>query len=158
MPTSSVIIGNASLQNPSQIAPGNAAFIKSETPGSAWWSGGVSTNTWSGNVPTPVNGKDPCAALGAGWRMPTAGEWQNIINLENISDTYTGFRSNLKLPAGSYRLPQTGITGQSGDVGRFWTSTANGNNAVAVFIDNAYGLFISPTERGLGLPCRCLKD
>ncbi|HEX2630211.1 MAG TPA: hypothetical protein VHM26_14390, partial [Chitinophagaceae bacterium] len=126
VPTSSVIIGNASLQNPSQIAPGNAAFIKSETPGSAWWSGGVSTNTWSGNVPTPVNGKDPCAALGAGWRMPTAGEWQNIINLENISDTYTGFRSNLKLPAGSYRLPQTGITGQSGDVGRFWTSTANG--------------------------------
>lgn len=159
VPTSPVITGSASLQNPSHIAPGNPAFIKSQTLSSAWWgAGGLSTNTWSGNIPTPVNGKDPCAALGAGWRMPTAADWQNIINLEGISDTYTAFLSNLKLPAGSYRVSQTGIVGQSGDVGRFWTSTADGGNAVAVFIDNAYGLFISPAERGLGLPCRCVKD
>jgi len=159
LPTSPVIAANVSLQNPLQIGPGNPAFIKNETPASGWWSGGSATNTWSGNVATAVNGKDPCAALGTGWRMPTAAEWQNIINLENISDTYTAFRSNLKLPAGSYRLPLTGVVGQSGDVGRFWTSTADAvNTAVAVFIDNAYGLFISPTERGLGLPCRCLKE
>jgi hypothetical protein len=159
VPTSSVITGNASIQNPSQIAPGNPAFIKSETLSSAWWgAGGATTNTWSGTIPTAVNGKNPCTALGAGWRMPTATEWQNIINLESITDTYTAFRSNLKLPAGSYRISQTGIVGQSGDVGRFWTSTADGGNAMAVFIDNAYGLFISPAERGLGLPCRCLKD
>lgn len=159
VPTSSVITGSTSLQNPSQIAPGNAAFIKSEVLNTAWWgAGGLSTDTWTGNVATAANGKNPCAALGAGWRMPTATDWQNIINLENITDTYTGFRSNLKLPAGSYRFSQTGVVGQSGDVGRFWTSTADGGNAVAVFIDNAYGLFISPTERGLGLPCRCVKD
>ncbi|MBC7947880.1 MAG: hypothetical protein H7Y42_08380 [Chitinophagaceae bacterium] len=159
VPTSSVITGSAALQNPSQIAPGNPAFIKSQVLNAAWWGvGGLSTDTWSGNLPTAVNGKDPCAALGAGWRMPLAADWQNIINLESISDTYTAFRSNLKLPAGSYRIPQTGIVGQSGDVGRFWTGTPEGGSAVAVFIDNAYGLFISPTERGLGLPCRCVKD
>jgi hypothetical protein len=159
LPTSSVITGNASLQNPSQIASGNPAFIKSQTLGSAWWGvGGVSTDTWSGNTPTSTNGKSPCAALGAGWRIPTAAEWQNIINLESISDTYTAFRSNLKLPAGAYRISQTGITGQNGDSGRFWTSTADGASAMAVFIDNAYGLFISPAERGFGLPCRCVKD
>ncbi|HYF32156.1 MAG TPA: hypothetical protein VD993_13630 [Chitinophagaceae bacterium] len=159
VPTSSVITGTTSIQNPSQIAPGNPAFIKNQVPSSAWWgTGGLTTDTWSGSIPTSVNGKDPCAALGAGWRMPTAADWQNIINLESISDMHTAFRSNLKLAAGYYRPSQTGIVAQNGDVGHFWTSTANGGSAMAVFIDNAYGLFISPAERGFGLPCRCVKD
>jgi hypothetical protein len=157
--TSPTITGSASLQNPSHIAAGNPAFITSATPGSAWWgAGGLSTNTWSGNVATAVNGKDPCAALGAGWRMPTAADWQTVINQESIFDTHSGFRSNLKLPAGSYRASQTGIVGTRGDAAQFWSSTAEGGNARALFIDNAYGLFIDPTERGLGFPCRCVKN
>lgn len=158
LPTSSVVTGSPSLQNPSQIAAGNAAFIKGQAPDAAWWgAGGLSTNTWTGNVASSVNGKDPCAALGAGWRMPSAAEWQTIINQEGITDMHTAFRSNLKLPSSSYRPAQTGIVGENGDVGHFWTSTADGTNAVAVFIDNAYGLFILPTERGMGFPCRCVK-
>lgn len=159
VPTSSVITGSASLQNPSHISSGNPAFIKNEVPASAWWgTGGATNDTWSGNIPTSVNGKDPCVALGAGWRMPTAAEWQNILSLESISDMHTGFRSNLKFSAGFYRPSQTGIVAQNGDVGHFWTSTANGASAMAVFIDNAYGLFVSPAERGFGLPCRCVKE
>jgi len=156
---SSTIVGNSSLQNPSQIGSGNPGFIKSQTPGLEWWGvGGLSTDTWSGNVPTSTNGKNPCAALGAGWRMPTASEWQNLINQEHISDTYTAFQSNLKLPAGGVRLSNTGMVHINGDIGYFWTSTADGSKAKAVFIDNAYGLFISPVERGNGYPCRCVKD
>jgi hypothetical protein len=155
---SSTIVGNSSLQNPSQIASGNPAFIKNQVLNSAWWGVGLSTDTWSGNMPTSVNGKSPCAALGAGWRMPTAAEWQNVINQEGISDTYNAFQSNLKLPAGGARFFNNGNVHVNGDIGYFWTSTADGNKAKAVFIDNAYGLFISPTERGNGYPCRCLKD
>lgn len=156
---SSTIVGNSSLQNPSQIASGNPGFIKNETLSLTWWGvSGLSTDTWSGNVPTTTNGKNPCAALGAGWRMPTASEWQNVINQEGISDTYTAFQSNLKLPAGGVRFFNNGTVHVNGDIGYSWTSTADGNKAKAVFIDNAYGLFISPTERGNGFPCRCVKD
>jgi hypothetical protein len=159
LPNSPTIVANSSLQNPSQIVSGNPGFIKSQTLSLAWWGvGSLSTDTWSGNTPTSTNGKNPCAALGAGWRMPTAAEWQNIINQEGISNTYNAFQSNLKLPAGGVRLSNTGIVHVNGDIGYFWTSTADGSNAKAVFIDNAYGLFISPIERGNGYPCRCVKD
>jgi hypothetical protein len=156
---SSTIVGNSSLQNPSQIASGNPGFIKSEPLSLAWWGvGSLSTDTWSGNMPTSTNGKNPCASLGAGWRMPTASEWQNVINQEGISDTYNAFQSNLRLPAGAVRFFNNGIVHVNGDIGYAWTSTADGPNAKAVFISNAYGLFISPTERGNGYPCRCIKD
>ena len=159
LPNSSTIIGNSSMQNPSQITSGNPNFITSQTASNAWWGvGGLSTDTWSGNATTSTNGKDPCAALGAGWRMPTAADWQNVINHERISSTFDAFLSNLKLPAGGIRFSNNGIVHVNGDIGYFWTSTADGSNAKAVFIDNAYGLFISPTERGQGFPCRCLKE
>jgi hypothetical protein len=159
LPNSSTIVGNSSLQNPSQIASGNPGFIKNQTQGLSWWgTGGLSTDTWSGNIPTSTNGTNPCAALGAGWRMPTAAEWQNVINQEHISDTYTAYQSNLKLPAGGVRFFNDGTVHVNGDVGYSWTSTADGTQAKAVFIDNAYGLFISPVERGNGYPCRCVKD
>lgn len=156
---SSTIIGSSSLQNPSHITPGNPNFIKGLTSSAAWWGvGGSSTDTWNGNVATSTNGKDPCTALGAGWRMPSASDWQSVINQEGITNTYNGFLSNLKLPAGGIRYSGNGTVHENGDIGYFWTSTADGINAKALFIDNAYGLFISPTERGNGFPCRCLKD
>ena len=159
LPNSQTIFGNSSLQNPSQIASGNSNFIISQTLSSAWWGvGGLSTDTWSGDIVTSSNGKNPCAALGSGWRMPTASDWQTVINQEGITNTYDAFQSNLKLPAGAIRYSSDGTVHANGDIGYFWTSTADGSNAKAVFIDNAYGLFISPTERGLGFPCRCLKD
>jgi hypothetical protein len=156
---SSTIAGNSSLQNPSQIPSGNPSFIKTQTLNSGWWeAGSLSTDTWLGNTTSSSNGKNPCAALGTGWRMPTAADWQNVLNQEGISDTHNGYQSNLKLPAGGIRFFFNGNVHVNGDIGYFWTSTADGNKAKAVFIDNAYGLFISPTERGNGFPCRCLKD
>ena len=159
LPNSSPIIGSSLIQNPLQITSGNPNFIINQNPSNAWWGvGGLSTDTWSGNVPSSTNGKDPCGALGAGWRMPSAADWQHVINLEGISNTLNAFQSNLKLPAGGIRFSNNGIVHINGDIGYFWTSTAEGSNAKAMFIDNAYGLFISPTERGQGLPCRCVKD
>jgi hypothetical protein len=157
--TSTAIEGNTTLHNPLQITQGNPGFIKSQSPGNAWWStGGLSTDTWSGNTATSVNGKDPCTALGTGWRMPTAADWQTVITNEGISNTINAFQSNLKLASGSLRFFNSGLIHFQGDVGYYWTSTAEGNNAKALFIDNAYGLFISPTERGNGHPCRCVKN
>jgi hypothetical protein len=159
LPTSPTIAGNSSLQNPLQIAPGNPAFIQSQTPSSAWWgAGGLPGDTWNGNVATSVNGKDPCVALGAGWRMPTAADWQNVIDQEGISNTINAFQSNLKLAAGAFRPSNNGIVHYQGDVGYYWSSTAEGSNAKGLFIDNAYGLFISPAERGNGYACRCVKN
>jgi hypothetical protein len=156
---STAIEGSPALQNPQHITPGNPGFIKGQSPGNAWWStGGLSTDTWSGNVATSVNGKDPCFALGTGWRIPTAADWETVIGQEGISNTINGFQSNLKLASGSLRFFNNGLMHFQGDVGYYWTSTAEGSNAKALFIDNAYGLFILPTERGKGFPCRCVKN
>lgn len=46
----------------------------------AWWAvGGLATDTWSGTAISSTNGKDPCAALGAGWRLLTSAEWEQIV-------------------------------------------------------------------------------
>ena len=98
---SGTITGSAALQNPSHIASGYPHFITGEAVGVAWWSANaLSTDTWSGTVVSSTNGKDPCAALGAGWRMPTSSDWNSVLSAEGISEGITGFHSNLKLTTG----------------------------------------------------------
>lgn len=158
-PAGPAINGSSALQNPAQIAPGNPNFIKGTTANTSWWgTGGNASNTWSGSAATPVNGKDPCKALGAGWHMPSSAEWTAVMNAEFISDANSAFESSLKLTESGYRSSGDGKLVPNFVGGYYWSSNAaNDNAANNVFFDEAYNAFITQTERGYGINCRCVK-
>jgi uncharacterized protein (TIGR02145 family) len=159
LPNSTAINGSSTLQNPSHIASGNSNFIKSAATATRWWgAGGASSDTWSTAPITATNGKDPCSAIGAGWHVPTSGEWTNIMNLEFISDNNSAFLSNLKLTESGYHSAINGSLVPNFVGGYYWSSTAsNGNTANTVFFDAAYNAFVTPMERGYGFNVRCVK-
>lgn len=146
---SPIISGGSSLANPSFISSGNPNFI------AGWWGTGTGTDTWSGTTATTTNGKDPCAALGAGWHLPTAADWQNVASHEDLEGTGAAFQSSLKLTAAGYR---DGTLFQNSDNGHYWTASPSGNYSRVLFIDdNTYSATIVATERGIGFSCRCVK-
>jgi hypothetical protein len=158
--TSSSITGGSTLLNPSHIPLGNPNFIIGTTAaGTRWWGvGGLATDTWSGTSITATNGKDPCTALGAGWRLPTAAEWNTVSFVEDLFGTLAAFGSNLKLTTSGYRYSNDGFFYPVGDIGYYWTSTAVDNsNAKVFFFDNLYNAGIASSARGEGFNCRCVK-
>jgi hypothetical protein len=158
---SPTITGGPSLLNPSNISSGYPNFIKGTTASTKWWGvGGLATDSWSGTEASSTNGKDPCAALGVGWRLPTAAEWQNISIQEDLFGTLAAYDSNLKLTSAGYRYSlDGGVIYENGDVGYYWTSTAADNsNAKVFFFDVNYNAGVVVSERGQGFNCRCLKD
>jgi hypothetical protein len=152
-PASPIVAGSSTLMNPSHIPFGNSNFIFGSTAGTRWWGlGGLSSDTWSGTTASTTNGKDPCAALGPGWHMPTPAEWQTVSIKEDLFGTTAAFMSNLLMTAAGDR----GF--QNGDAGYYWTSEADNANAKLFFFDNnTYNAGISSQYRADGLPCRCVK-
>src|SRR5215204_1858030 len=158
---SPTITGGPSLLNPSNIPSGNPNFITGTTAGTKWWgTGGLATDTWSGSSATSTNGKDPCVALGAGWRLPTAADWQNVKSYEDLEGTMAAFQTNLKLPAGGFRDSYGGFVFKNGDNSNYWSSTAGSNSYATVLAidDNTYSATLRASERGQGYNCRCVKD
>ena len=161
VPTSPSVTGGPSLQNPSHIAAGNPNFIKGTTAATAWWgAGGLVTDTWSGTNPTATNGKDPCAAIGAGWHLPSATEWTNFMNAEAINDEPSAFESTLKLPLTGYRASSNAVltTAFTTNFGYYWSNTAASNTTAKAFSLDTYMAKINSAERGYGFNCRCVKD
>jgi uncharacterized protein (TIGR02145 family) len=161
VPTSPSVTGGPSLQNPSHIAGGNPNFIKGTTVATAWWAtGGSVTNTWSGTNPTATNGKDPCVAIGAGWHLPSATEWTNVMNAEAINDEPSAFESTLRLPLTGYRASANAVVtiALTTNFGYYWSNTAASNTTAKVFSLDTYRAKISGAERGYGFSCRCVKD
>jgi uncharacterized protein (TIGR02145 family) len=155
---SPTITGGASLLNPSTIPSGNPNFITGTTAGTRWWgTGGLDTDTWTGTSATSTNGIDPCLALGAGWRLPTAADWQNLKSYEDLEGAMTAFMSNLKLPAGGFRDAYGGFVFMNGE-SNYWSSTASNMYATVLTIsDNTYSATLQASERGQGYNCRCVK-
>lgn len=159
VPNSPVITGGPSLLNPSNIPSGNPNFIVGQTAGARWWgTGGLATDTWSGTMATSTSGKDPCVALGAGWRLPSAADWENVKRYEDLEGSMTAFTSNLKLPAGGFRDAYGGFVFRGGET-YYWSATASGSYATGLFIsDNTYAATLQSSDRGQGFSCRCVKD
>jgi hypothetical protein len=155
LPNSPVVPGGPSLLNPSNIPNGYPNFISGTTAGTNWWGvGGLVTDTWSGTTATSTNGKDPCSALGAGWRLPTAEEWNTVSISEDLFGTIGAAMSNLKLPASGHRG-----WNYNADIGYYWTSNAADNsNAKVFFFDNNYNAGVVAAQRGEGFSCRCIKE
>ena len=160
-PNSPTTTGGPSLLNPSHIPSGNPNFITGTTAGTNWWgTGGLATDTWSGSSATSTNGKDPCVALGAGWRSPTAADWQNLKNHEDLEGVMAAFQSNLKLTGSGFRDSYGGFVFRNGDNSNYWSGTAANNSyAMVLNIDNnTYAATIVGSERARGYNCRCVKD
>ena len=152
-PNSPVIPGGPSLLNPSHIPSGNQNFIAGSTQATSWWgTGGLATDTWSGSTATSTNGKDPCVALGAGWRMPTGADWLNLKNYEDLEGALAAYMSTLKLPASGFRYFQNGES-------YYWSATATNTYANVLFIsDNTYAATLEASYRSQANSCRCVKD
>jgi hypothetical protein len=152
---SPMIAYNSSLSNPAQIAPGNPNYIVSNSYTTGWWSNGVATDTWSGTSMTATNGKDPCTALGTGWRLPSRADWENVKIYEDITSEISAFMCRLKLPSSGYRAGNTIFNAH----GNYWSSTASGNGlAYALFFDHNYEAPVQVNYRQTALTCRCVKD
>jgi len=156
---SATTVGGPSLLNPSNIPSGNPNFIFGTTASTKWWGvGGLASDSWSGTEAISTNGKDPCAVLGGGWRLPTAAEWNNISVREDLFGTIAAFSSNLLLTSAGYR-DVGGYVYPNSDVGYYWTSTAADNGMAKVFFfDVNYNAGVQTADRGYGFSCRCLKD
>ena len=156
---SPAISGGPSLLNPANIPSGNSNFIVGTTAGTRWWgTGGLASDTWSGSSATSTNGKNPCAALGAGWRSPAAADWQNVKNYEDLEGAMAAHMSNLKLPAAGFRDAYGGFVFKGGE-SYYWSSTAGNIYATGLFIsDNTYAATLQASVRGQGYNCRCVKD
>lgn len=154
-PQSTILTTN----NPTGISSGSADIFPS------WWIGGANTDTWSSGAISATNGKDPCAAIGSGWRMPTAAEWVTMKSSanENITNISGAFASNLKIPASGWREGRPGFTlGQvyrDGTRVDFWSSTtATGSNVYEqVIAGTAPDATTTPTARSMSYGVRCVK-
>lgn len=142
--------------NPSGIPNGSNAFFTGD-----WWNGGGANDTWTALPPSATNGKCPCAALGAGWRLPTPNDWKAVVQAENITGLADVLNSNLKLVASGVRDAQ-GIRSNINE-GIYWANkgAVSGPNARAYSV--AFGSKgIYPEESGntraIALPIRCIKD
>jgi hypothetical protein len=156
-PNSPTVTGGPSLLNPSNIPSGNPNFIVGTTAGTRWWgTGGLASDTWSGSSATSTNGKDPCTALGAGWHLPTAADWQNLKNYEDLDGALAAFMSNLKLPINGHR---DGGYVYNNVESYYWSATPSGMYGTEVFIsDNTYFAALQAAHRGQGNGCRCVKN
>ena len=102
--------------------------------------------------------KRSLCCIGSGWRLPTAADWQNLKNYDDLDGALAAYMSNLKLPAGGFRSGNGGFVYAGGE-SYYWSATASGSYAIRLFIsDNTYLASLQASQRGEGFICRCLRD
>ncbi len=129
-------------------------------PNPYWWGDGTSADSVSAHPPSATNGRDPCAALGTGWRLPAQQEWATVVSAENITNTFSGYASRLKLTAAGQRSRVNGSMDHVGTVGTYWSRTAQTGSYYVYYLvlmssmaDPSYNML-----RGSGQSCRCIRD
>jgi uncharacterized protein (TIGR02145 family) len=113
---------------------------------------------------------DPCRNLSLGdgktWRLPTSDEWSQIYNNNYPEHTGKGLRFRpdgttrigVFLPAAGHRNRSTGALTNVDMFGYYWSSTANGTNALNL---NFSATTVNPTtssSRSGGFSVRCVAD
>lgn len=142
--------------NPAGLGDGSPYFYSTSPE---WWKNGNSSDTWEADSPQNVsetNGCDPCKALGQDWRLPTASEWQDLVDAENISDIASAFSSNLKLTVAGARS-DSGVY-NAGEKGYYWSKSTSDNSDFSKYL--YYSNYIVNTTAGgfreQGSSIRCI--
>ena len=105
----------------------------------------------------PAN--DPCALeLGAGWRIPTNTEWENVDAADWWSNWNDLWSSDLKMHAAGYLNPTNGSLVGRGSVGDYWSSSQPWPEiGYALFFDEGHSYTLTCFKTN-GYTLRCLKD
>ena len=127
--------------------PGHGDFIITDTD---WISLLPNNNLWQG----ASGANNPCPA---GFRIPTAGEWQTEIDSWNSLDSASAFASPLKLVLVGQRQGSDGIVYSAGIYGKYWSSTVEGVQSKNLFFDDG-DAYIANAARGWGFSVRCIKN
>ncbi|MNK12829.1 Bacterial Ig-like domain (group 2) [compost metagenome] len=158
--TSPLTATSPSPNNPAGLGSGNTNFYSAGYMNSNnWWTGGVSTDTWTAATPadaSATNGCDPCKAMGADWRLPTTAELEGIISAENITNLSSAFASNLKI-VGSGMKDYSGMF-VDGTRAYLWSGSASSVDGWGETVYISPNVAISNYGgRDGGMPLRCLK-
>lgn len=106
-----------------------------------------------------IEDRDPCHnLLGAGWRLPTRTEWENVDSKGAWSDKNGPYSSVLKIhPAGRLEI-SNGALIRNGGQGLYWSST-QATNVNAYLLDQvALACQVEPNLKTWGASVRCIKD
>jgi uncharacterized protein (TIGR02145 family) len=134
------------------VSPGHGNFITAPDSPNDWLSTPNAT-LWQGVSGT----NNPCPA---GFRLPTATEWQTELNSWGNDNSTDAFNSPLKLVTAGYRSDE-GVLDFVGDNGSYWSATVSsgvesGKSDYLYF--NSSSAFIGHYSRVTGHSVRCIRD
>ena len=130
-------------------APGNANFITS-TSGPQDWRSGQNDNLWQGVSGT----NNPCPA---GYRLPTATEWNTERSSWSSQSSAGAFASALKLPMAGSRDRAVASLHFQGTHGLYYSSSIFNTNSSCLQIYSG-GAATVETYRAGGMSVRCIKN
>jgi len=143
----------------------------------SWCYGGKPANCQKyGRLYTWAAAKKACAALGAGWRVPTDAEWKSLANAyggyydwpanKDVGDPKKSYKalleggsSGFSALLGGWRYADGSSLNLVGN-GHYWSATEDGSgNAWNYYVSSDHGLlYRNSDDKGLGLSCRCVQD
>jgi len=133
----------------SSDTPGHGKFITINS-GNYDWRSPQNNNLWQG-----VNGiNKPCPA---GFRIPTAAEWEAERASWSSRSSSGAYASPLKLPMAGYRDGSSGSLYDVGSYGYYWSGTVDGSSAQGLSFYSGYATMFY-YYRASGGSVRCLKD
>ena len=129
--------------------PGHGDFITTSSSPYDWRSP-QNNNLWQG-----LNGvNNPCPA---GYRVPTAAEWEAERQSWSSNNSAGAYTSPLKLPVAGRRTYVDGSLFNVGSFGFYWSSSVDGTSASFLYFLSSYA-FVSSYYRAYGFSVRCLED
>ena len=123
------------------------------TPNTTWIQGIDESGDWQ-------TAQNPCTIeLGAGWRIPTWTEWENVKTSGGWTNWNGPWGSVLKMHAAGKLLQASGGLDSRGIQGVYWSSTQGSYTVSAInmtFISTSIG--VAYGDKAYGETIRCIKD
>ncbi|MBL7072705.1 MAG: hypothetical protein ISS33_02860 [Candidatus Omnitrophica bacterium] len=131
------------------VGPSPAWTITSINESESYTDSGSNASNWNPAL-------DPCALLlGAGWRLPTSGEYTNV----DVGTTWSwAFGSDLVLHAAGYLDDSDGALYSRGVYGHYWSSTQSSTTYGYILYFASTSSNVYNSSKANGFSVRCLSD